>query len=164
MSNEREIIFPTRFSQIQKVTKPKQFDTPEGDTLYGVIVTMQNGDTFSYWTDDQFKLELFKVGELLIYNMKRVIVNEGTDNEQVRHKLASYDFKLPRKTRFETKVVDMISYVIKDSAILAKDIYIGTNSKNKNWDIDEYTQIYNDIYNLLKHRYLNEDFERNEVI
>lgn len=110
----REIIFPERSAQIKEVGSVQTFATREGDTMYGAEIVLSNGDSFSHWTMDRMKLAFFKEGAYLVYRLKKIIENEGTDKEKVKTKLDTFDFVLPRKVRAEMempkKIMDSISY------------------------------------------------------
>lgn len=118
----REIVYPERSAKIAEVGKVQTFSTREGDTMYGAEIALDNGDTFSHWTMDRNKLSMFKEGAYLIYKLKKVIENEGTDKEKVKTKLDEFDFILPRKVRAEMDIARKLLDNVSFSLAYAKDI------------------------------------------
>jgi len=118
----KDVLFPERVAKILEVGATKSFTTREGDTMYGVEVTMDNGDYFSHWVFDKLKIQMFTPGTTMIYQLKKTIDGEGTDKEKVKVKLEKHDFILPRKVRAEMHIVDRLVTSIAFSTSDAKDM------------------------------------------
>jgi hypothetical protein len=118
----KEVLFPERSAKIIEVSAVKSFTTREGDTMYGIEVTMDNGDHFSHWMFDKLKVQMFVPGTSMIYRLKKTIEGEGTAAEKIKVKLDTFDFILPRKVRAEMHVVDRLVNSISFSTSDAKDM------------------------------------------
>lgn len=118
----KEVLFPERVAKIVEVSSPKSFTTKEGDTMYGIEVTMDNGDHYSHWGFDKLKIQMFNVGTTMVYRVKKTIENEGTDKEKIKVKLDTFDFILPRKVRAEMHIVERMLSSIAFSTTDAKDM------------------------------------------
>lgn len=118
----KEVLFPERVAKIVEVGGIKSFTTREGDTMFGIEVTMDNGDHFSHWGFDKLKIEMFREGTSMVYRLKKKIEGEGTDKEKIKVNLDSFDFILPRKVRAEMHIVERLLSSIAFSTSDAKDM------------------------------------------
>ena len=128
----KSIIFPEKTSKIKEVSKIFSFKMKDGNrNMYGVSISMINGDNFNAYSIKRADLKFFKVGGYLKY----VLENVEDDDGKTTTKLKSHVFttkpikrsKKPLLKFFSNIKEENILYIDIETIRVQKDIKVKTD-------------------------------------